>query len=38
MHTMTERFTDALHRIDSDRDVQPMLDLTGDDAQLVKLD
>ena len=38
MHSMTERFTDALHRIDSDRDVQPMVDLTGDDAQLVKLD
>src|SRR3712207_7183641 len=38
MHTMTERFTDALHRIDSDRDVQPMVDLTGDDAELVKLD
>src|SRR3712207_3323281 len=33
MHTMTERFTDALHRIDSDRDVQPMVDLTGDDAE-----
>ncbi len=38
MHSMTERFTDALHRIDSDRDVQPMVDLTGDDAELVKLD
>ena len=38
MHTMTERFTDALHRIDSDRDVQPMVELTGDDAELVKLD
>ena len=38
MHTMAERFTDALHRIDSDRDVQPMLDLTGDDAELAKLD
>jgi len=38
MHSMTERFTDALHRIDSDRDVQPMIDLTGDDAHLVKLD
>ena len=38
MHDLTERFTAALHRIDSDRDVQPMIDLTGDDAQLVKLD
>src|SRR3954453_2985660 len=38
MHTMAERFTDALHRIDSDRDVQPMVDLTGEDAELVKLD
>ena len=38
MHSMTERFTAALHTIDSDRDVQPMLDLTGDDAELVKLD
>ncbi|MCV2491228.1 nuclear transport factor 2 family protein [Geodermatophilus sp. YIM 151500] len=38
MHTMTNRFTEALHRIDSDRDVQPMVDLTGDDAELIKLD
>ena len=35
---MTERFTDALHRIDSERDIRPMVDLTGDDAELVKLD
>jgi ketosteroid isomerase-like protein len=35
---MTERFTAALHTIDSDRDVGPMLELTGDDARLVKLD
>ena len=38
MHSMTERFTAALHTIDSDRDVAPMLDLTGDDAELMKLD
>ena len=38
MHSMTERFTAALHRIDSDRDVAPMLELTGDDAELMKLD
>ncbi|MCF6744907.1 nuclear transport factor 2 family protein [Blastococcus sp. KM273128] len=35
---MTERFTAALHTLDSDRDVGPMIELTGDDAQLVKLD
>jgi ketosteroid isomerase-like protein len=33
---MTERFTAALHTIDSD--LGPMLELTGDDARLVKLD
>ncbi|SEL27157.1 SnoaL-like domain-containing protein [Blastococcus sp. DSM 46786] len=38
MHSMTERFTAALHTLDSDRDVGPMLEITGDDAQLVKLD
>ena len=38
MHSMTERFTAALHTIDSDRDVAPMLELTGDDAELMKLD
>ena len=38
MHSMTERFTAALHTIDSDRDVGPMLELTGDDAELMKLD
>jgi ketosteroid isomerase-like protein len=35
---MTERFTAALHTIDSDRDVTSMVELTGDDAELVKLD
>jgi len=35
---MTDRFTDALHRIDSDRDTGPMLELTADDAEMVKLD
>ena len=38
MHTLTERFADALHRIDADRDTGPMLELTADDAELVKLD
>jgi ketosteroid isomerase-like protein len=38
VHSMTERFTAALHTIDSDRDVAPMLELTGDDAELMKLD
>lgn len=38
MHSMTERFTAALHTIDSDREVAPMLELTGDDAELMKLD
>ena len=38
MHSMTERFTAALHTIDSDRDVAAMLELTGDDAELMKLD
>ncbi len=38
MHSMTERFTDALHRIDADRDTGPMLELTADDAELIKLD
>ena len=38
MHSMTERFTAALHTLDSDRDVAPMLELTGDDAELMKLD
>ena len=38
MHTLTERFTEALHRIDADRDTGPMLELTGDDAELLKLD
>ena len=38
MHNLTERFTDALHRIDADRDTGPMVELTADDAELVKLD
>lgn len=38
MHSMTERFTAALHTIDSDRDVAPMIELTGEDAELIKLD
>jgi hypothetical protein len=38
VHAMTERFTDALHRIDADRDTGPMVELTADDAELVKLD
>jgi ketosteroid isomerase-like protein len=38
MHTTAGRFTGALHRIDSDRDVRPMVGLTGDDAERVELD
>ena len=38
MHALTERFADALHRIDADRDTGPMVELTADDAELVKLD
>ena len=38
MHNLTERFTEALHRIDADRDTGPMVELTADDAELVKLD
>ncbi|RFU21060.1 nuclear transport factor 2 family protein [Geodermatophilus marinus] len=38
MHTLTERFTDALHHLDAERDPQPLVDLAGDDTQLVKLD
>ena len=38
MHNLTERFTEALHRIDADRDTGPMLELTADDAELMKLD
>ncbi len=38
MHTLTDRFTAALHAIDADRDTGPMIELTADDAQLMKLD
>ncbi len=38
MHNLTERFADALHRIDSHRDTGPMVELTADDAELMKLD
>ncbi len=38
MHDLTERFADALHRIDADRDTGPMIELTADDAELMKLD
>ncbi|MGY1785207.1 nuclear transport factor 2 family protein [Geodermatophilus sp. SYSU D00698] len=37
MHTLTERFADALHHLDAERDPQPLVDLTGDDAELMKL-
>ncbi len=37
MHSLTERFTDALHHLDATGDAQPMVDLTGEDAQLMKL-
>jgi ketosteroid isomerase-like protein len=38
VHNLTERFTEALHRIDADRDTGPMVELTADDAELMKLD
>jgi ketosteroid isomerase-like protein len=38
VHKLTERFADALHRIDADRDTGPMVELTADDAELMKLD
>jgi ketosteroid isomerase-like protein len=38
VHNLTERFAEALHRIDSDRDTGPMVELTADDAELMKLD
>ena len=38
MHTMTERFTEALHRLDADRDPQPLVELAGEDTRLMKLD
>ncbi len=37
MHDLTERFTAALHHLDAESDAQPMVDLTSDDAELVKL-
>jgi ketosteroid isomerase-like protein len=38
MHTLTERFTEALHRLDADGDAQPLVELAGDDTELMKLD
>ena len=38
MHTMTERFTAALHHLVAEGDPQLLVDLTGDDAVLIKLD
>ena len=38
MHNLTERFAEALHRIDAERDTGPMVELTAEDAELVKLD
>lgn len=35
---MTDRFADALHRLDADRDPGPLVELAGEDTQLVKLD
>ncbi|NEM07601.1 MULTISPECIES: nuclear transport factor 2 family protein [Geodermatophilus] len=37
MHNLTERFTAALHHLDAESDPQPLVDLTGDEAELVKL-
>lgn len=38
MHELTERFTDALHQLHAERDVDPMIALFTDDAELNKLD
>ncbi len=38
MHGMTERFADALHHLDAEGDPEPLVELTGEDAELVKLD
>jgi ketosteroid isomerase-like protein len=38
MHELTERFTDALHQLHAERDVDPMVALFTDDAELNKLD
>ena len=37
MHDLTERFTAALHHLDAESDAQPMVDLTAEDDELVKL-
>jgi hypothetical protein len=37
VHDLTERFTAALHHLDAESDAQPMVDLTADDAELIKL-
>ncbi|RBY81847.1 nuclear transport factor 2 family protein [Blastococcus sp. TF02A-26] len=37
MHSLTERFTAALHHLDAEGDAQQLVDLTGDDATLFKL-
>ena len=37
MHNLTERFAAALHHLDAESDPQPLVDLTGDEAELVKL-
>lgn len=38
MHTMTERFTEALHRLDAGGDPQALVELAGNDIELIKLD
>ena len=38
MHGMTERFTEALHHLDADNDAEPLVELSGDDTRLMKLD
>lgn len=38
MHAVTQRFTDALHQLHADRDVEPLVALFSEDATLSKLD
>ena len=36
MHDLTQKFVDALEHLHRDRDVQPLVELFGDDATLTK--
>lgn len=37
MHELTQQFTDALHRLHAERDVEPLVALFADEATLSKL-